>query len=168
MGLSIHHKVTTGSGCSSGFLGWILLSAGIFFLSLAIFKDIRLAFFGQRAQAIITDIRPFPDYDSDPSASSKQHDSKSKDSGYLYTLTFTPKGRSVPLSVEALVPEGASSKKGDQVEVVYLKGSPEDAEIYSTHKLWLPPLTSFMASAFCLVCGVFLIRMDKSTEKSAA
>ena len=147
-------------GCFS-VLSWVLLVAGAFFLSVVIFKDLRLALFGKPADGVITKITER--VSSGGSGRQRQGESdaayreRKRRVGISYDMhvRYTPEGGE-PVEFKTSSTFGHEHKAGDSVKLIYLPSNPMRAEVNTTKQVWLPIGVGFLVSAFCLFGGWFL------------
>lgn len=153
-------------GCFSVF-SWLLLLAGAFFLSVVIFKDLRLALFGKTADGVITKVT---ERVSSSRSSSKRNPGESESAyrertrrvgiSYDMHVRFTPEG-GAPVEFKTGSTFGHEHKQGDAVKIIYLPGNPSRAEVHTTKQVWMPIGVGFVVSTLCLFGGWFLRQLVK-------
>lgn len=161
---------TQAKGLPAG-LGYVLLAFGLFFLSVAIFKDLRLALLGATTEGEIIRIteKVSRSYAKRRPGESLEEFRKRDKGGitYILTLRFAPEGGS-PVEIDTHATWGLAEKVGDRVPVIYLPGSPQGAEINTVKQVWLPLATGFTVSAFCLISGGWIVRAARRRHRAAA
>jgi hypothetical protein len=142
-------------------IGYALLVFGLFFLSVAVFKDLRLALFGARSEGEIVRItEKVSRSDAKRRPGESLESFRKRDKGgisYILTLRFTPQG-GAPIEIDTRATWGLAEKVGDRVPVIYLPQSPRRAEINTVKQVWLPLATGFTVSALCLFGGGWIVR----------
>jgi hypothetical protein len=139
--MSITYNSRVQLGCLPPFFGWALLIAGIFFMSIALFKDTKLALLGKRTDGVVESLSPVSN-------------------STMLKVRYTPEGGQ-PVTFETTSTFGVELKPGDAIGVVYLKHKPQAAEINTARQLWLPLLIALSFSTACLVSGAFIIRYHR-------
>jgi hypothetical protein len=170
MNIPTVHNEQTSRRAALGF-GGALVAAGLFFLAVAIAKDARLAFMGQRGEGEITKVtvRTSPDRSSRRKGESlKAYRARTKTGGKSHVLTvrYAPAGAE-PMEVETLATWGYEGKVGDHVKLVYFPDAPENAEIDNARQVWLPLATGLTVGPLGLVGGVLLFRKGRRMDKGA-
>ena len=168
MSIPTVHDKTTSRRAALGF-GALLVALGLFFLSVAIAKDARLAFLGERGEGEITKVtvRTSVDRSSRRKGESlKAYRARTRKGGESRVLSvrYTPAG-AAEMEVETLATWGYDGKVGDRVKLVYFPTEPENAEIDNVKQVWLPLATGLTVGTLCLVGGILLFRMGRRMEK---
>ena len=168
MNIPTVHNEQTSRRAALGF-GAGLVVAGLFFLGVAIGKDARLAFMGQRGEGEITKVtvRTSADRSSRRKGESlKAFRARTKTGGKSHVLTvrYAPAG-SESMEVETLATWGYEGKVGDRVRLVYFPEQPENAEIDNVKQVWLPLATGLTVGTLCLVGGALLFRKGRRMDK---
>ena len=140
-------------------IGWTLIVFGVFFLSVALLKDVRRAAFGQFAEGEIIKITERSSIGGG-GTDSRGRRKKSGGVSHILTVRFTPTGGE-RMEVDTLATWGFSEKVGDKVRLIHLPGKPQDAEIYSVKQVWLPLATGLAVGSLCLGGGVLILRWRK-------
>lgn len=152
-------------------LGYVLLVFGLFFLSVAVFKDLRLALLSSTTEGEIVRITEKvsrSDAKRRPGESLKEFQKRNKGGiSYILTLRYTPEG-GAPIEIDTRATWGLAEKVGDRVSVIYLPGSPQGAEINTFKQVWRPLATGFTVSAFCLISGGWIVRAARRRNRAAA
>lgn len=161
---------TQSKGLPAG-IGYVLLAFGLFFLSVAVFKDLRLALLGAQTEGEIVRIT-----EKVGRADAKRRPGESRESfrernkggiTYILTLRFTPEG-SEPIEIDTHATWGLAEKVGDRVPVIYLPQSPRRAEINTFKQVWLPLATGFTVSSLCLFGGAWIVRVARRRARTSA
>jgi hypothetical protein len=164
MGIPTKHDKETSRRAALGF-GALLVAAGLFFLGVAIAKDARLAFLGQRGEGEITKVTVRTSMDSSSrrkGESIKAYRARTRKGGESHVLSvrYTPAG-GAEVEVETLATWGYQGKVGDRVKLVYFPEEPENAEIDNPRQVWLPLATGLTVGTVCLVGGILLFRLGR-------
>ena len=164
MSIPTVHNKTTSRRAALGF-GALLMAAGLFILGVAITKDARLAFLGQRGEGEITKVTIRTSIDSSSrrkGESLKAYRARTRKGGEsrILTVRYAPSGAD-PMEVETLATWGYDGKVGDRVKLVYFPAEPENAEIDDVRQVWLPLATGLTVGTLCLVGGVLLFRLGR-------
>ena len=170
MNIPTVHNEQTSRRAALGF-GIGLMVAGLFFLSVAIAKDARLAFLGERGEGEITKVtvRTSPDRSSRRKGESlKAYRARTKSGGESHVLhvRYTPAGAE-PMEVETLATWNYRAAVGERVKLVYFPDAPENAEIDNVRQVWLPLATGLTVGTLCLVGGALLFRKGRRMDKGA-
>ncbi len=151
-------------GCASG-LGWILLVAGLLFLSALLWNQVRLAVWGKTAEGIVTEVTTRVSYGSSPRKSGESLESYHQRTGATVShdlhIRFTTES-GVTTDIVTLSTFGHELREGDRVKLIYLPADPARAEIHSVKQLWLPMIVGFVVSVTCLGGGFYLRRTVRS------
>lgn len=160
---------TQSKGLPAG-IGYVLLVFGLFFLSIAIFKDLRLPLFGAHTEGEIVRItEKVGRSDAKRRPGESLESFRKRDKGgitYILTLRFTPQG-GTPIEIDTHATWGLAEKVGDRVPVIYLPQSPQRAEINTFKQVWLPLATGFTVSALCLFGGGWIVRAARRRGRAA-
>lgn len=153
-------------------VGWFLAVLGVFFLGVAITKDARLAFLGQRGEGEITKVteRTSPDRSSrrtGESRSSYRARTKTGGKSHILTVRYTP-GGGAPIEFDTLATWNYEGKVGDRVKLVYFPEDPDGAEIDNVKQVWLPLATGLTVGTVCLVGGLMLVRLGRRQAAAVA
>lgn len=153
-------------------IGWFLAALGVFFLGVAITKDARLAFLGQRGEGEITKLTERTSADRSSrrkgeSQSSYRARSKSGGKSYIYTVRYTPAG-GASMEFDTLGTWRYQAKVGDRVKLIYFPEDPDGAEIDNVKQVWLPLATGLTVGALCLVGGLMLVRLGRRQAAAVA
>lgn len=151
-------------------IGYVLLAFGLFFLSVAIFKDLRLALLGATTEGEIVRITEKvsrSDANRRPGESLKEFQKRNHGGiTYILSVRFTPPD-SPTVEIDTHATWGLAEKVGDRVPVIYLPSSPRRAELNTFKQVWLPLATGFTVSAFCLFFGGWIVRAARRRNRAA-
>ena len=164
MSIPTVHNKRTSRRAALGF-GSFLAVLGVFFLGVAVMKDARLAFLGQRGEGEITKVTVRTSIDTSSrrkGESLKAYRARTRKGGESRVLTvrYAPAGGS-EMEVETLATWRYDGKVGDRVKLVYFPAEPENAEIDDVRQVWLPLATGLTVGTLCLVGGVLLFRLGR-------
>ena len=164
-------KKKSNPGFTKG-LGFFLAALGVFFLGVAITKDARLAFLGQRGEGEITKVTERTSADRSSrrkgeSQSSYRARTKTGGKSYIYTVRYAPAGGE-SIEFDTLGTWRYQAKVGDRVKLVYFPEDPDGAEIDNVKQVWLPLATGLTVGSVCLVGGLMLVRLGRRQAAAAA
>ena len=153
-------------------IGVFLIALGVFFLGVAIVKDARLAFLGERGAGEITKVteRISPDRSSRRTGESRsQYRARTKSGGKstIYTVRYAPAG-GASIEFDTLGTWRYQAKVGDRVKLVYFPEDPDGAEIDDVKQVWLPLATGLTVGTLSLVGGLMLVRLGRRQAAATA
>lgn len=139
-------------------IGFLLLVAGVIFLSLAIGRDLRLIVQGEKAEGKITNI--VERHSRNPKKRRKGesreafNERKSEPSiSYYCDVEFTPKGATEVVKFTTLSTFGHDNDVGDPVPVIYMPSNPSWAEIDLPKQTLYPLIIGIVFSTVLIASG---------------
>lgn len=139
-------------------IGFVLLLAGIAFLSLALGRDLRLIVQGEKAEGKITNIterhsrsaKKRRKGETREAFNERKHESSPS---YYCEVEFNPKGSTEVVKFTTLSTYGHDNDVGDPVPVIYMPGSPNWAEIDLPKQTLYPLITAIVFSSVLIAAG---------------